>query len=158
MTLAKIISGGQTGVDHGALDAALDNKFPCGGWCPPGRMAEDGTIDDIYPMSEMDHGSYAERTRQNVIDSDGTVIIYFGELEGGTKVTLQNCIHMKKPYELINAQENSETRATEVILRFVESFSINTLNVAGPRQSKAPEAHDYAYKVMSNVIESTLIK
>lgn len=153
MALEKIISGGQTGVDRGALDAALDNKFPCGGWCPPGRMAEDGPIDDVYPMSEMDHGSYGERTRQNVIDSDGTVIIYFGELEGGTKVTLQQCIQRKKPYELINAQENSEKRAAELIMRFVESFSINTLNVAGPRQSKVPEAHDYTYKAISIVLE-----
>ena len=158
MTLAKIISGGQTGVDHGALDAALDNKFPCGGWCPPGRMAEDGPIDDIYPMSEMDHGSYAERTRQNVIDSDGTVIIYFSELEGGTRVTLQYCIQLKKPHKLINAREIPLMQAAELITHFIDSFSINILNVAGTRQSKAPEAHDYAYKVMSNVIESTLIK
>src|SRR3990170_5614735 len=147
MSLAKIISGGQTGVDRGALDAALDKRFPCGGWCPAGRLAEDGPIDRAYPMSEMDHGSYGERTRQNIINSDGTLIVHFGPLEGGTKVTLQNCIHLKKPYELINAQEISETRAAELVTRFIESFSINTLNVAGPRQSKVPEAHDYAYKV-----------
>ncbi|OGT78528.1 MAG: hypothetical protein A3I13_02015 [Gammaproteobacteria bacterium RIFCSPLOWO2_02_FULL_47_50] len=158
MALAKIISGGQTGVDRGALDAALAQNFPCGGWCPPGRMAEDGPIDHIYTMSEMDHGSYGERTRQNVIDSDGTVIFCFGELEGGTKVTLQQCIQLKKPYELINVQENSETHAAELITHFIESFSINTLNVAGPRQSKVPKAHDYTYMVISLVLETTRIK
>ena len=157
MALAKIISGGQTGVDRGALETALDNKFPCGGWCPPGRMAEDGPIDDIYPMSEMDHGSYAERTRQNVIDSDGTVIIYFGELEGGTRVTLQYCIKLKKPHKLINARKIPLMQAAGSITYFIDSFSIKILNVAGPRKSKVTEAHNYAYKVMSNVIESTLI-
>ena len=157
MALAKIISGGQTGVDRGALEAALDNKFPCGGWCPPGRMAEDGPIDDIYPMSEMDHGSYAERTRQNVIDSDGTVIIYFGELEGGTRVTLQYCIKLKKPHKLINARKIPLMQAAGSITYFIDSFSIRILNVAGPRKSKVTEANNYAYKVMSNVIESTLI-
>jgi hypothetical protein len=158
MTLAKIISGGQTGVDRGALDAALVQNFPCGGWCPPGRMAEDGPIDKIYPLSEMNYGSYGERTRQNVIDSDGTVIIFFGELEGGTKVTLQFCRHTGKPFELINGGEISEQDAAMLIRQFIESYSINVLNVAGPRQSKAPEGNDYTYKVMSNVIESILVK
>jgi hypothetical protein len=154
MSLAKIISGGQTGVDRGALDAALDGNFPCGGWCPPGRMAEDGPIDAIYPMSEMNYGSYAERTRQNVVDSDGTVIIYFGELEGGTKTTLQNCIQLRKPYKVINALENPETQAAESIIHFIESCSVTTLNVAGPRQSKIREAYPYAYRTVSKVLES----
>ena len=42
--LVKIVSGGQTGVDRGALDAALAAGFPCGGWCPADRRAEDGSI------------------------------------------------------------------------------------------------------------------
>lgn len=155
MALAKIISGGQTGVDRGALDAALEKGFPCGGWCPPGRLAEDGPIDCAYPMSEMDHGSYGERTRQNIINSDGTLIIQFGPLEGGTKTTLQYCIQLKKPYALFDALEVSETRAAGLVRRFVKSNSVKTLNVAGPRQSKVPEAHDYAYKVISLVLDTT---
>jgi hypothetical protein len=51
MALAKIISGGQTGVDRAALDAALAADFPCGGWCPADRSAEDGPIPERYPMS-----------------------------------------------------------------------------------------------------------
>ena len=49
----KIISGGQTGVDRAALDAAMAAKFPCGGWCPRGRKAEDGRISERYPLYEM---------------------------------------------------------------------------------------------------------
>src|SRR5690606_4178394 len=138
-------------VDRGALDAALAQHFSCSGWCPPGRIAEDGPIDKIYPLSEMNHGGNGERTRQNVIDSDGTVIIYFGELEGGTKVTLQFCRQAGKPVELINGGEIAEQDAAMLIRLFIESYSINVLNVAGPRQSKTPSAHDYTYKVMSNV-------
>jgi hypothetical protein len=109
-------------------------------------------------MSEMDHGSYGERTRQNIINSDGTLIIHFGPLEGGTKTTLQYCIQLKKPYALFDALEVSETRAAGLARRFVKSNSVKTLNVAGPRQSKVPEAHDYAYKVISFLLETTGIR
>jgi hypothetical protein len=77
-TLEKIISGGQTGVDRGALDAALEASFPCGGWCPKGRKAEDGPIPARYPLKEMDGPAYRLRTERNVRDSDGTLILFFG--------------------------------------------------------------------------------
>lgn len=81
----KIISGGQTGVDRGALEAALEAGIECGGTCPAGRKAEDGIIPEIYPLTELESTVYSDRTRKNVIDSDATLIIHFGRLEGGTR-------------------------------------------------------------------------
>jgi hypothetical protein len=91
MTLKQIISGGQTGVDRGALDAALEAQFPCGGWCPADRAAEDGPIPAHYPLTPLARGGYRERTRQNVLDSDGTVILYRSTLTGGTLLTWNLC-------------------------------------------------------------------
>jgi hypothetical protein len=62
--VVKIVSGGQTGIDRGALDAALAANFPCGGWCPGDRMAEDGVIPDRYPLMALPNGGYRARTRQ----------------------------------------------------------------------------------------------
>lgn len=94
MALSKIISGGQTGVDRGALDAALVAGFACGGWCPSNRGAEDGEIPERYPLmllppinafeASEDPSArrvaeqYKARTLKNVQDSDGTVILYTG--------------------------------------------------------------------------------
>lgn len=75
MALEKIVSGGQTGVDRGALDASLKSNFPCGGWCPGDRSAEDGTIPERYPLTPLPGGGFRQRTRQNVADSDGTLIL-----------------------------------------------------------------------------------
>ncbi len=100
--MLKIVSGGQTGVDRGALDAALESAEQCGGWCPEGRKAEDGVIPESYPVQELKGGGYRKRTRKNVQDSDGTVIIYFGQLIGGTEQTLRYCLDEKKPYLLLN--------------------------------------------------------
>lgn len=65
MPLSKIISGAQTGIDRGALDAALALGFPCGGACPQDRLAEDGRIPDRYPVIELDARKYRATTIQN---------------------------------------------------------------------------------------------
>lgn len=149
MAKLKIISGGQTGVDRAALDAALQTGNECGGWCPEGRLAEDGTIPLLYPLLELKGAGYKERTLQNVIDSDGTVIIYFDTLSGGTEKTLLFCLNQKKPYLLIDATELSPARAVERFHKFVAGNSITTLNVAGPRASEEILAYVYTLKVMT---------
>jgi putative molybdenum carrier protein len=120
----KIVSGGQTGVDRAALDAALKLNVDCGGWCPEGRKAEDGIIPPRYPLIELAGAGYKKRTLQNVIDSDGTVIIYFDTLSGGTEKTLLFCLQQNKPYLLIDATELSPTRSAERIHKFVTTNNI----------------------------------
>jgi hypothetical protein len=150
--MLKIVSGGQTGVDRAALDAALENNTDCGGWCPEGRLAEDGKIPPHYPLTELPGAGYRKRTRQNVIDSDGTVIIYFGALSGGTEKTLLFCLNQKKPYLLIDAIELSPDRTAERIQQFVAGHSIGTLNIAGPRASSEPLAYAYVLKAMTRFL------
>ena len=72
--IPRIVSGGQTGADRAALDWALSHNLPCGGWCPKGRKAEDGTINPKYPLKESSSASYLQRTECNVRDSDATVL------------------------------------------------------------------------------------
>ena len=109
----KIISGGQTGVDRAALDATLEFNIECGGWCPKGRKAEDGVTHEHYPLIEFPGAGYLKRTQHNVIDSDGTVIMYFDTLSGGTEKTVNFRMNEKKPYLLIDATELSLQRTVE---------------------------------------------
>ncbi len=74
----KIISGGQTGADRAALDWAIRNGIPHGGWCPKGRKAEDGPIEAKYQLQETPSSKYLQRTDWNARDSDGTVIFSVG--------------------------------------------------------------------------------
>ncbi len=152
MTLTKIIAGGQTGVDRGALDAALEAGFPCGGWCPPGREAGDGVIPDGYPLTEMAQGGYRQRMIQNVLDSDGTLILYFGELKGGTEATLVQCIKRQRPYRLIDAVEVPPSRAARLIQDFLGRYAIARLNVAGPSHRREHRGADYTRQVIKDVI------
>jgi hypothetical protein len=148
----KIVSGGQTGVDRAALDAALEIGVEVGGWCPEGRKAEDGIIPEKYPVKELHGSGYRQRTRRNVIDSDGTAIIYFGHPTGGTEQTIVFCIEKQKPYVLIDAEEISVEQTSGKIERFIKGLSISVLNVAGPRASGVPKAYGYAKKVILKVL------
>lgn len=149
----KIISGGQTGVDRAALDAALELGAPCGGWCPDGRIAEDGRLPARYPLRELKGGGYAERTRANVSESDGTVIIHASEIEGGTLQTLELCIKHGKPYLLIDSARTPADEAAARIADFVTEHRIAALNVAGPRASKQPQIYPYARAVIAGLLQ-----
>jgi len=150
----KIVSGGQTGVDRGALDAALELNLECGGWCPEGRLAEDGAIPEQYPLRELEGGDYRDRTRKNVLDSDATAIIYFGEIEGGTESTLDDCVQLDRPYKIIDGSDVLAGQAAKVIADFVREIGVYTLNVAGPRASKVEKGHRYAFDTVRMLVDA----
>jgi hypothetical protein len=155
MPLKKIVSGGETGVDRGALDAALAANIPCGGWVTWNRMAEDGVIADRYPLVPLPKGEYRQRTRLNVSDSDGTAILYDESLTGGTRLARNLCALLKRPYLLINARETPDAVvAAQRIVKFIEENAIEVLNVAGPRASGWPAGDRFAFDVIGGVIAS----
>ncbi|MFH1186537.1 MAG: putative molybdenum carrier protein, partial [Chloroflexota bacterium] len=140
--------------DRGALDAALASDFPCGGWSPEGRQAEDHPIPDRYPVSELPGANYLRRTRQNVIDSDGTLVIYFTELTGGTLKTVQFCECFRKPALVLDGSELDPDTAASRAADFVRSLAIRTLNVAGPRESGHPGARAYAEQAVRCLLQN----
>lgn len=133
--IKQIISGGQSGVDRAALDAAIEAGLSHGGWCPRGRRTEDGILDPRYQMRETDSPDYAHRTKLNVLDSDGTLILNRGALEGGTALTLKLAKDHGKTTYLANPEE---TDKLESIRDWLMQHDIEVLNIAGPRESRRP--------------------
>jgi predicted Rossmann fold nucleotide-binding protein DprA/Smf involved in DNA uptake len=150
--LEKIISGGQTGVDRAALDAAIRLGIPCGGWCPQGRKAEDGMIPDRYPLQEASSPDYPVRTRLNVEDSDGTLILTRGSPQGGTALTLKLARKLNKPFLLVDLARNPEPSEVQ---RWIQKNHIRILNVAGPREGESVGVFEKASAFLLEVLTSS---
>ncbi len=150
MRLQKIVSGGQTGVDRAALDYALSKGFPCGGWCPKGRQAEDGPIDDKYPLRETGTFLYVVRTKLNVDESDGTLILYHDEIGNGTQYTAEYAHTKRKPLLMVNL---NQTDAQNQLKEWIADNGIEVLNIAGPRESTSPGIYQKALNFLENFLE-----
>jgi hypothetical protein len=155
--IEKIISGGQTGADRGAIDAALKYSFPYGGWIPKGRLTEYGTLPDEYKLKEMPTKIYPARTEKNVLASDGTVIITHGKLTGGSALTKKFAKKHKRPYLHINLNETPAFLASSEINAWINKNNIEILNVAGSRASKDPQIYEDAKYIIQGVILLQLV-
>ena len=150
--IKKIISGGQTGADRAALDVAIKLGIPHGGWIPKGRLAENGMIPAEYKLQEMPTDSYAARTEQNVIDSDGTLIIARGKLSGGSDYTREMALKHKKQLLYVDLNLHEPLDAASLIASWIKLQRIEILNVAGPRTTKDPSI----YRDVLTIVEKTL--
>jgi hypothetical protein len=158
MQLERIVSGGQTGVDRGALDAAIMLDVPHGGWCPLGRLAEDGRIPSAYQLRETPSPEYPVRTEQNVIDSDGTLILYRHRLFGGTELTRRLCRKHRRPVISVDLNADGD-QDIQRVRQWLQGDEIRVLNVAGPRESSSPgiarETKQFLCRVLANVDEAS---
>lgn len=149
--VSEIVSGGQTGVDRAALDMALALGIHCSGWCPQGRRAEDGVIPDCYPLRETSGKNYHIRTEWNVRDSDATLILNLGPLEGGTARTVEAARQLQRPCLVIGLEYEPDPIT---VCEWLRRHRIRKLNIAGPRESKWPGIHDRAALFLRRVFAS----
>jgi hypothetical protein len=148
----KIVSGGQTGVDRAALDWAIKAGVTHGGWCPKGRLAEDGSIPSQYDLTETPSDDYAVRTQWNVRDSDATVIMSLHRsISGGTELTQRLAVALGKPWIHVSADLGID-QATRQVRVFLCEQSVKILNVAGPRESEAPDVRRFVMDVLSRLL------
>jgi hypothetical protein len=151
--IKKIISGGQTGADRAALDVAIKLGIPLGGWVPKGRLAEDGPIPPKYQLQEMPTESYPARTEQNVIDSDGTLIIAHGNLTGGSDYTRKMTLKHHKQLLGIDLSLTNHYDAASLIASWVRMQRVGVMNVAGPRASEDPKIYQDVFTILEQSIQ-----
>ena len=146
----KIVSGGQTGAHRAALDFALERGIECGGWCPKGRLAEDGPIPSRYPLRETASADYPPRTRANVEAADATIVF---DAPGrkpsrGTQLTVRCCREAGKPHIVLVGFPDAATDVA-ALKSFLAEIRPATLNVAGNRESGTPGIYEHVRAVLA---------
>jgi len=154
MKLRKIVSGGQTGADQGALSACVQLGFPYGGWVPKGRRTEKGKVPERYrKMRKHWSRHYPPRTEANVKASDSTVIFTYGKPSGGSLLTIDFARQHNKPCLKVDLDQPHDASVARVVRWLKRRCPDNgILNVAGSRRSKAPGIHMAVKRVMRDVL------
>lgn len=149
--LRKVISGGQCGVDYGALVAAKHYLITTGGSAPHGWRTQYGPMPELAEFGLFEHASpaYPPRTECNVIDADATLIIASDFNSPGVNLTRKLCIKHKKPFLEFGIRD----LRTAPIVNFIIDKQVEILNVAGNRDKiKGQMFHkDSTYAILSRV-------
>ena len=154
--VTKIVSGGQTGADRAALDAALEVGLATGGWIPRGRRAEDGAVPERYSnLIETESDAYEPRTELNVRDSDATVIFSFGPVFGGSALTAQIARLLGRPHLLIDLERCTPNEAIQELCLWLTTKRPYVLNVAGPRASEEPRIAEATRSILRTALGSS---
>lgn len=168
LSVQQIVSGGQTGVDRAALDIAIRYNIPHGGWCPKGRLAEDGTLPPQYNLEETDSATWDERTRLNIRDSDATLVLINAlpvRVTDGTQLTISEAKRINKPLLVIDIphsvildnQKLLHLNHMDAVVAYVSNwllkYKVKTLNIAGPRASQCPDIYQHTFGFLSQCFD-----
>lgn len=157
--IEQIVSGGQTGVDQAVLLTASEFGIPVAGWCPKGGLDENNVciLHQHTSLREATTADPAERTKLNIRDSDGTLIIVPSwplpeNIKDGTWLTIDEAHHTGKPYLVINLAKKQD--AADKVQQWLEQHDIKVLNVGGPRESNSPGIYQETCELFQALFES----
>ncbi len=159
----KIISGGQTGVDQAALQVAINTGIDHGGWCPPGRVCENGLIPEQFKLKETPKERDAsapdvprsQRTIWNVRDADGVLIFCEStklQSDRGTKLAFETSLKLGKPYLVMNINEQQDFNK---IRNWILDFEIRVLSIGGPSEETSLGIYEKAYSILMKILSIT---
>lgn len=158
--LSRVISGGQTGADRGGIDAAHELGVETGGTAPLNYRTSDGDDPTLRGLGLTEDTSYAypPRTRLNVRNSDGTVIIGTNMDSAGSRLTHSLTLKCGKPclqIGLAPACTDDELLAeARALASWIRRKRISVLNVAGNRDDRGSTLH---YAMTFKLVQAALL-
>ena len=156
LVLDRIISGGQTGADQGGLLAGQKLGIRTGGTAPKGWWTETGADESRlrgFGLVECSEPGYDVRTRQNVLDADGTLLL--GNYSaGGSALTMKIIRELGKPVFHIPFPAPGATPELLVaeFREWLTRHKIRILNVAGNRESQNPGLQEHTKQFLISAI------
>jgi hypothetical protein len=149
--LKKIVSGGLPGVEKAALDAAIKLDIPHEGWTYKSRRTENDALPVQYNVKEIANPSYFERLEKNIKGSDGTVILSYGKLIGGTNATSDLAKKHNKPCLRLELNSCTLNQASSSIRKWMENHGIEEIFFTGSKPIAAPNLHEEIIIIIESV-------
>jgi hypothetical protein len=151
--IKKIISGGQPGVEIAALDAAIRLDIPHEGWCYKGRKTENGNLAEHYKVKEIDTPSYFQRLEKNVKDSEGVVVLDYGQLAIGSRAIRDIAEKYNKPCLNVDQSIHPMNHAIALIRKWMAKHDITTIYFTGTKTGGgfSPNVYDETIQVIEGV-------
>lgn len=144
----KVVSGGQTGADRAALDAAKAAGLPTGGYAPSHYGTERGPDPSLKTFGLVAGGSLAWRTERNVVTA-GATIVFAVRPSPGSDMTVAMAARHRKPCLVVNPWA---PEVEKEVLHFLNMYRPAVLNIAGHRESKAPGIYARVYGVLMSLL------
>jgi hypothetical protein len=150
--LKKIISGGQPGVEMAALDAALKLDIPHAGWAYKRKRAKDGILPEHYSLKTIDVPSYHDRLEKNIIESDGTVILTYGQLIIGSKIIKDLTKKHNKSCLYVDLTECSLNHAISAIRRWIINNEIEAVYFTGSKVVGESRVYEETIQMIEGIL------
>jgi hypothetical protein len=101
----------------------------------------------------MPPDSYAQSAEQNVIDSDGTLILVRGKLTGRTDYIRQMTLKHKKQLLGIDLDQTNIYEAASLAASWVKIRRLKALNVTGPKASEDRQIYSDVITILEHAIQ-----
>ena len=158
-----LLSGGQSGVDRAALDAAIENGIDYGGWCPKDGWAEDlpdppGLLANYPQLKATPLADPAQRTEWNVRDADACMIVVDAggiDVSAGTTLAQDLAHRYRRPLFVTDLAKPDMLKHAGLWLRVQRTRHGDDLKLAvgGPRESEAPGIYARAVEFIAALLD-----
>ena len=130
--IRKIISSGRTGVELAALDVAIKLGMSHGGWAARGMRNEDGGINKKYGLAEVDAMGFKNAMEENVIQSDGTLLITRGIKSVEGRYAVETALRHQRQFLHTDLSQHSAFEASSLISSWVSMNRVLVVFITGP--------------------------
>ncbi len=156
--IKKIVSGGRTGAEQAALDAAIKLDIPYGGWIPTGGDAKSRNAPEKYQLHEMATARFADASEKNTLESNASLIISYGVLTGRSALTRKLAMKYGRRWMHIDLNATPSVQAMSIVSSWIRLYDIEVLNVTGPRSSRNPDIYHDTMSLLVKALCVCLIK
>jgi hypothetical protein len=146
--VGRIISSGRTGVELAGLDVAVKLGIAHGGWAPRGMRNALGPLSERYGLTEVPALGFKQAMEQNIIHSDGTLLVTRGSKTVETRFAVETALRHQHQFLHLDLSQYAAFEAASLASSWIALQRIKVLFITGPSAESDPGLYDQTRKVL----------